>query len=69
MYCLLVNMSIDGRTRESVQLSPRKETHCLAVILDRVRSQLDLAKHVKEGCKEEDLVGLIFNTIGVRYLL
>ncbi|KAF8160760.1 dihydroxy-acid/6-phosphogluconate dehydratase [Crassisporium funariophilum] len=26
---------------------------------------LDLAKHVKEGCKEEDVVGLIFNTIGV----
>jgi len=28
--------------------------------------QLDLAKHVKAGCKEEDLVGLIFNTVGVR---
>lgn len=27
---------------------------------------MDLAKAVKEGCKEEDLVGLIFNTIGVR---
>ncbi|KAJ7091137.1 dihydroxy-acid/6-phosphogluconate dehydratase [Mycena epipterygia] len=26
---------------------------------------MDLAKHVKEGCKDEDLVGLIFNTIGV----
>ncbi|KAJ3514123.1 hypothetical protein NLJ89_g2561 [Agrocybe chaxingu] len=26
---------------------------------------LDLARHVKDGCKEEDLVGLIFNTIGV----
>ncbi|KAF9478824.1 dihydroxy-acid dehydratase [Pholiota conissans] len=26
---------------------------------------LDLANHVKEGCKQEDLVGLIFNTIGV----
>ncbi|KAH9986562.1 dihydroxy-acid/6-phosphogluconate dehydratase [Russula compacta] len=26
---------------------------------------LDLAKVVKEGCKEEDLVGFIFNTIGV----
>ncbi|KAF5370674.1 hypothetical protein D9758_001879 [Tetrapyrgos nigripes] len=26
---------------------------------------LTLAQHVKEGCKEEDLVGLIFNTIGV----
>ncbi|KAJ7680496.1 dihydroxy-acid/6-phosphogluconate dehydratase [Mycena polygramma] len=26
---------------------------------------MELAKHVKEGCKEEDLVGLIFNTIGV----
>ncbi|KXN91001.1 Dihydroxy-acid dehydratase [Leucoagaricus sp. SymC.cos] len=26
---------------------------------------LELAKHVKDGCKEEDLVGLIFNTIGV----
>lgn len=26
---------------------------------------LDLAKHVKEGCKAEDLVGLIFNTIGI----
>ncbi|KAI0297124.1 dihydroxy-acid dehydratase [Russula brevipes] len=26
---------------------------------------LDLAKVVKEGCKEEGLVGLIFNTIGV----
>jgi hypothetical protein len=28
--------------------------------------KLDLAKVVKEGCKEEGLVGLIFNTIGVR---
>lgn len=28
--------------------------------------KLDLAKAVKEGCKEEDLVGLIFNTVGVR---
>lgn len=28
--------------------------------------QLDLAKHVKHGCKQEDLVGLIFNTVGVR---
>jgi len=26
---------------------------------------LDLAKYIKEGCKEEGLVGLIFNTIGV----
>jgi dihydroxy-acid dehydratase len=26
---------------------------------------LELGKHVKGGCKEEDLVGLIFNTIGV----
>jgi len=30
--------------------------------------QLDLAKVVKDGCKEEGLVGLTFNTIGVRYL-
>jgi hypothetical protein len=30
-------------------------------------AKLDLAKVVKEGCKEEGLVGLIFNTIGVRY--
>jgi dihydroxy-acid dehydratase len=30
--------------------------------------KLDLAKVVKEGCKEEGLVGLIFNTIGVRYV-
>jgi hypothetical protein len=29
--------------------------------------KLDLAKVVKEGCKDEGLVGLIFNTIGVRY--
>lgn len=29
--------------------------------------KLDLAKVAKEGCKEEGLVGLIFNTIGVRY--
>jgi hypothetical protein len=28
---------------------------------------LDLAKVVKEGCKDEGLVGLIFNTVGVRY--
>lgn len=28
-------------------------------------TQLELAKHVKDGCKEEGLVGLIFNTIGV----
>lgn len=27
--------------------------------------QLEMAKHVKDGCKEEGLVGLIFNTIGV----
>lgn len=26
---------------------------------------LDLAQNVKKGCKDEDLVGLIFNTIGV----
>ncbi|KAF8070668.1 dihydroxy-acid/6-phosphogluconate dehydratase [Lyophyllum atratum] len=26
---------------------------------------LDLAKQVKDGCKDEDMVGLIFNTIGV----
>ncbi|KAJ6594165.1 dihydroxy-acid dehydratase [Mycena capillaripes] len=26
---------------------------------------MDLAKHVKNGCKDEDMVGLIFNTIGV----
>lgn len=26
---------------------------------------LDLAQQVKEGCKDEDMVGLIFNTIGV----
>ena len=27
--------------------------------------QLDLAFKVKEGCKQEGLVGLAFNTIGV----
>lgn len=27
---------------------------------------MDLAKVVKEGCKDEGLVGLIFNTVGVR---
>jgi hypothetical protein len=32
-----------------------------------VVSKLDLAKVVMEGCKEEGLVGLIFNTVGVRY--
>ncbi|KAI5890557.1 dihydroxy-acid and 6-phosphogluconate dehydratase [Schizophyllum commune H4-8] len=26
---------------------------------------LDLAKHVKKGCEDEEMVGLIFNTIGV----
>jgi dihydroxy-acid dehydratase len=26
---------------------------------------MELAKHVKDGCKDEDMVGLIFNTIGV----
>ncbi|KAF8635199.1 hypothetical protein AX17_003975 [Amanita inopinata Kibby_2008] len=26
---------------------------------------LDLAKHVKEGCKDEGMIGLIFNAIGV----
>ncbi|CAK5281629.1 unnamed protein product [Mycena citricolor] len=26
---------------------------------------MDLAKHVKSGCSDEDMVGLIFNTIGV----
>ncbi|TEB30302.1 dihydroxy-acid dehydratase [Coprinellus micaceus] len=26
---------------------------------------LDLAKHVKQGCQEDDSIGLIFNTIGV----
>lgn len=28
--------------------------------------KLDLGKKIKEGCKEEGLVGLLFNTIGVR---
>jgi dihydroxy-acid dehydratase len=27
--------------------------------------QLDLAKKIKEGCASEELVGLIFNTIGI----
>lgn len=26
---------------------------------------MELAQHVKAGCKDEDLIGLIFNTIGV----
>ncbi|KIY44412.1 dihydroxy-acid and 6-phosphogluconate dehydratase [Fistulina hepatica ATCC 64428] len=26
---------------------------------------LDLARHVKQGCKDEDMVGLIFSTIGI----
>lgn len=30
-------------------------------------AQLDLSKEVKKGCTEEGLVGLTFNTIGVRY--
>jgi hypothetical protein len=30
--------------------------------------QLELAKKVKEGCKDEGLVGLTFNTIGIRFL-
>ncbi|KAG6900488.1 hypothetical protein C0993_009798 [Termitomyces sp. T159_Od127] len=28
--------------------------------------KLDLATQVKQGCKDEDMVGLVFNTIGVR---
>ncbi|KAG9316611.1 dehydratase family-domain-containing protein [Chiua virens] len=32
---------------------------------DFVYNKLDLAKKIKEGCKEEGLVGLLFNTIGV----
>lgn len=31
-------------------------------------NQLDLARHVKEGCKQEGLVGLTFSTIGVRWV-
>jgi dihydroxy-acid dehydratase len=31
--------------------------------------QLDLAKKVKEGCEAEGMLGLIFNTIGVSYIL
>lgn len=33
---------------------------------DSFHKKLDLAKKVKEGCREEGLVGLLFNTIGVR---
>jgi dihydroxy-acid dehydratase len=28
---------------------------------------LDLAKKVKEGCEAEGMLGLTFNTIGVRF--
>lgn len=31
--------------------------------------KLDLAVKIKEGCSQEGLVGLTFNTIGVRYVL
>ncbi|KAI9509709.1 dihydroxy-acid dehydratase [Russula earlei] len=34
-------------------------------VVDGQVNKLDLAKVVKEGCKEEGLVGFIFNTIGV----
>lgn len=35
-------------------------------IIDIHQTQLDLGKRVKEGCAQEDLIGLMFNTIGVR---
>ena len=40
---------------------PRK----LCILSDSVL-KLDLAREVKKGCADEDLVGLTFNTIGVR---
>ena len=42
----------------------------IAMRIDFIRPlQLDLANEVKKGCADEDLVGLIFNTIGVRYYM
>ena len=41
---------------------------CASRDLTHGNGKLDLAKQVKIGCHEEDLVGLIFNSIGVRYL-
>jgi hypothetical protein len=35
--------------------------------VDPASMQLELSKKVKEGCKEEGLIGLTFNTIGIRY--
>ena len=32
------------------------------------RAQLDLARHVRDGCSQEGLVGLTFSTVGVRYV-
>jgi hypothetical protein len=53
-----------------LQYPPRANVHFISakgnagLLISGVK--LDLAKVVKEGCKEEGLVGLIFNTIGVR---
>ena len=50
--------------REPMQLSLGECLRSYTLYCDMF--QLDLAQLVKKGCKDEDLVGLIFNTIGVR---
>ncbi|KAF7361744.1 Dihydroxy-acid dehydratase [Mycena venus] len=50
--------------RKSLQFSScKKQPDFLGLRLPF--GQMDLAQHVKAGCKDEDMVGLIFNTIGV----
>jgi hypothetical protein len=49
-----------------MQLSSRETCACfMLVVIELVK--LKLANHVKDGCKDEDMIGLIFNTIGIRY--
>jgi dihydroxyacid dehydratase/phosphogluconate dehydratase len=47
-----------------VQLTSRKLNVSPPNKITRSR-QLELSKKVKEGCKEEGLIGLTFNTIGI----
>src|SRR5882762_7680232 len=51
---------------KSVQHAPCRSFSCRYSQTNiRLPSQLELAKKVKQGCEEEGLIGLTFNTIGV----
>ena len=50
-----------------MQRSPGKSIHFLGSAAQRsYAGKLDLAKEVKKGCADENMVGLVFNTIGIR---